>query len=76
MPWDEESRKPLLGDRTQPFIFLGNENPLTSTQAEARHIHICILDENLWWHHGVYKFKGKSGLGQIPQLVDMPKSEV
>lgn len=31
-----------------------------SAQAEARHIHICILDEILWWYHGGYEFKSQS----------------
>ena len=31
-------------DRIQP-CFSGNGNPLMRAQAEARHIHICILDE-------------------------------
>ena len=55
-------KKATVCDRIQA-CFSGNGNPLMHVQAEARHIHICILDEIF---HGIMEDEFEGSLKYVP----------
>ena len=59
---EKEKKKATVCDRIQA-CFSGNGNPLMHAQAEARHIHICILDEIF---HGSMEDEFEGSLKYVP----------